>query len=161
MMNDLTLRRLLSCLAWAACWTLVSLGADVACASGSGGGDADGGQAEEEEVSDSPIRGISLGEFRIRAYYPIEAKRSTVTFTLYAIVPSENSADFRSLLEHRTHKVRDQVITAARLVPLPDFDDPKLRDFRRRIMLRLRRTMPELIIDDLYISDFHLEVRGI
>jgi hypothetical protein len=152
-----------NCLIVAALWLLPLCWVDIVRASEPTHGDphATSDASTEEEASDSPIRGVSLGEFSIRAYYPIEAKRSTVTFTLYAIVPSENSADFRSLLEHRTHKVRDQVITATRLVPLSDFDDPKLRDFRRRIMLRLRRTMSELIIDDLYVSDFHLEVRGI
>src|SRR5262249_27666795 len=57
--------------------------------------------AEGPSESDSKTRGIGLGEYHIRAYYPVEAKRSTVAFTLYGIVPSENAAEFERLLENR------------------------------------------------------------
>jgi hypothetical protein len=113
------------------------------------------------EPSESGIHGASLGDFRIRAYYPVEAKRSTVTFTLFAVVATENVAEFERLLENRRHKARDQVIVATRLVPLADFDDPELKEFRRRILLRLRRMLPELAIDDIYVSNFQFEVRDI
>jgi hypothetical protein len=131
-----------------------------AFASGSGGHGAPA-PAQEEEASDSKTRGIELGEFRIRAYYPIEAKRSSVNFRLHAIVPAERASEFRSLLENRRHKVRDQVIVSTRLAPLADYDDSQLEDFRRRILLRLRRVVPELLIDDLYVSEFQLEVRSL
>jgi len=111
--------------------------------------------------SDTGPSGVELGEFRIRAYYPVEAKRSTVAFKLYAIVSSENAVEFEQLLENRHHKTRDQVIVATRMVPLADFDDPKLKEFRRRILMRLHRMLPELAIDDVFVSDFRLEVRDI
>ena len=117
--------------------------------------------AEEVVESDGPIRGIPLGDFRIQAYHAVEAKRSTLTFTLFAVVSSDNAPEFKRLIEHRRHKVRDQTITMARMSSLADFDQPQLTDFRRRILLRLRRIMPELKIDDLYISDFRLNVQGI
>lgn len=120
-------------------------------------------KAEERNANEteSKTRGVALGEYRIRAYYPVEAKRSTVAFTLYGIVASENAGEFERLLENRRQKVRDQVIVATRLVPLADFDDPDLKQFRRRILLRLRRALPELEMDDIYVSDFQLEVREI
>jgi hypothetical protein len=77
------------------------------------------------------------------------------------VVSSDNAPAFKHLIENRRHKVRDQVITIARLSSLADFDQPQLTGFRRRILLRLRRIMPELQIDDLYISDFRLNVQNI
>jgi hypothetical protein len=139
-----------------------SPGADVARASGSAPASQHGAPAEQEQIVEdpnSPIRGILLGEYRIRSYHPVEAKRSTVVFRLHAIVSSENSTQFRELHAHRQHKTRDQVIIATRLAPLAEFDDPQLTEFRRRILLRLRRALPELAIDDIFISDFRLEVR--
>jgi hypothetical protein len=146
----------------ASAWMIGLCAIGDAAASGSAA-DAHGPPAAEEEVieSDGPIRGISLGDFRIQAYHAVEAKRSTLIFTLHAVVSSENAPEFKQLIENRRHKVRDQVITIARMASLADFDQPRLADFRRRILLRLRRIMPELKIDDLYVSDFQLEVRGI
>jgi hypothetical protein len=143
-------------------WAIGLCAVNDAAASGSAA-EAHGAPPAEEEVieSDGPIRGISLGDFRIQAYHAVEAKRSTLIFTLHAVVSSENAPEFKQLIENRRHKVRDQVITIARMASLADFDQPKLADFRRRILLRLRRIMPELKIDDLYVSDFQLEVRGI
>lgn len=116
--------------------------------------------ADAPAVAETDSRGVPLGEFRIRVYHPVEGQKSTATFTLYARVAGGNSAEFEQLLEHRQHKVRDQVITATRLAPLADYDDPSLSEFRRRILLRLRRMLPELPVDDIYVSNFELEVRA-
>lgn len=151
----------LACVSALASWLSPHF-AQVVLASEQAAGEQHGTPAAQiADQSQSPIRGASLGEFRIRAYYPVEARRSTVIFTLHAIVASENSSQFNELLENRRHKARDQVIVATRLTPLADFDDPQLTSFRRRILLRLRRMLPELTIDDLYVSDFKLEVRNL
>lgn len=112
------------------------------------------------ETEASP-RGFELGRFRIRVYHPVEAQKSTVTFRLHAVVADANAAAFERLIMNRTHKVRDQVIVATRLAPLADYDNPELSEFRQRILLRLRRMLPELVIDDIYVSDFELEVRAL
>ena len=121
----------------------------------------DAAEAESDAASDAKIRGIELGEFRIRAYYPVEAQKSTVRFVLYAAVASERFAEAQSLVEARRHKLRDEVITASRMAPLVIFDEAGLKSFRRRILVRLRRTVPELPIDDLYVSDFQLTVKSL
>jgi hypothetical protein len=123
----------------------------------SGHGDSHG----EEEAEDPNSTGIKLGEFRIRSYYAVESQKSSATFTLYATAAEGKLAQSRQLLAHRKHKVRDQVILAARLVPLADFNEPDLASFRRRIVLQLRRTLPELAIENVYISDFDLKLERI
>ena len=47
------------------------------------------------------------------------------------------------------------------MTPLPLFDEADLKSFRRRIFLRLRRALPELAIDDVYISEFQLTVKSL
>lgn len=106
------------------------------------------------------FRGVDLGKYQVRTYYPLEGQKSVVAFTLYATVTKDNAAEFERLLKNRRHKVRDQVIVATRLVPLTDFNDSDLTSFRRRILLRLRRMLPELPIQDVYISDFELSVKA-
>ena len=66
-----------------------------------------------------------------------------------------------SLVEHHQTKIRDEIITATRLTPLGVFEEPDLTKFRRRIMIHLRRTLPELAVDGLYISDFGLIVKSL
>ena len=110
---------------------------------------------------DAKVRGAELGEFRIRAYYPVEAQKSTVRFVLCATVASERFAETQRIVESRQNKLRDQVITATRMTPLTVFDEPGLESFRRRILMRLRRALPELAIDDLYVSDFQLTVKSL
>lgn len=140
--------------------TLGMGGGRPALASG-GGGHGEPAPAAPQEVVDatkSGSNGIDLGQFRIRAYYPAESQKSAVAFALYAKVEKDQLAELRHLLEHRKHKMRDQVIVATRLVPLVEFNDPELKSFRRRILLQLRRTLPELPIENVYISDFELLV---
>lgn len=121
---------------------------------------AEAAEAEIDEA-DAKNNGIELGDYRIRSYYPVQARKSIVRFVLYATAPEGHFAQTKQLVESRQHKVRDQVITATRLVPLAEFDEPDLTSFRRRILLRLRRTLPELTIKDVYVSEFELKVQSL
>ena len=105
-------------------------------------------------------RGIDLGEYLIRSHYPVQAQKSIVRFTLFATTKEERLAKMRSLAAHRKHKIRDQVITVSRMVQLALFDEPDLKTFRRRMLLRLRRALPELVIDEVYVSVFQLHVQS-
>jgi hypothetical protein len=57
--------------------------------------------------------------------------------------------------------LRDLVITATRLTPLNAFQEPDLATFRRRILMRLRRALPELTVEDLYFSEFDLTIKSL
>ena len=113
--------------------------------------------AQDPAVQEKPDRprGIRLGEFVVREYHPIRGDKSTASFTIVASVAAADRERFDNLLVHRRHKVRDQIITATRLIPVSDFDDPQLVNVRRRIRLRLGRTLPELAIQDLLVTDFN------
>jgi hypothetical protein len=131
---------------------------------GHGGGDAHGAKAEEEEIisaeSADGTRAVKLGEFSIRVYHSVSSRKDTVAFVLQARIDKEGFEVFERIYPHRVNKVRDQVILATRLVPIEDYDDPELKKFRRRIYLRLRRSIPELPIADVYLSDFSLAVQS-
>jgi hypothetical protein len=124
-----------------------------------------GAEAEEAESDDigaesaTGFRGIKLGEFKIRMSHTVSSRQDGVSFILYATVKDDDFKDFQHLFENRKIKIRDQVVVATRLVPIEDYDDPELARFRRRILLRLRRTMPELAFDNVYISDFSLSAK--
>jgi hypothetical protein len=118
-------------------------------------------ESTAEATKGNEIHGVSLGEFRIRSYYPVDAQKSTVRFTLYATVKDDHFAEVQRLVEEHRQKLRDQVITVTRLAPLAVFQEPDLAAFRRRIVVRLRRALPELKIDDLYISEFDLTTKSL
>jgi hypothetical protein len=141
---------------------VVSLGMPLV-ALGSDHGGHGGHEPVEEEVVESATgyRGVELGKFSIRTYRPVTQRREDVDFTLYATVKSEDYKDFDRLYKHRANKVKDQVVVATRLLPIDSYDDPELKTLCRRILLRLRRAMPELKFENLYVSDFNLVVEGI
>jgi hypothetical protein len=116
---------------------------------------------ESEHADDASGRGIKLGEFHLRSYYPVEAQKSIIRFVLFATATGDDIADIRRLVRERQHRIRDQVITATRLVPLAELNSPDLKSLRRRILLRLRRTLPDLSLEDVYVSDFQLKVQSL
>lgn len=150
-----------------ACFTtllLTLLGATHAMAGGGGHALDPAVIAAESAIGAKSVtgsRGIHLGEFRLRNYYPSEARKSSIGFICYATVAEEDLEEFRHLFIHRRNKIRDQIVVATRRVPLADYDDPELTAFRRRILLRLRRMMPELAIRDILVSEFQLTVENI
>lgn len=159
---------------WACMLGLVVWNAAANCAVSGGGhtptADAHGGhgtqgeaKAEEVEVSaesKSGYRAIKLGEFQVRTSNSVLSRKDNVHFILHATVKNEDYPTFDRHYRNHKNKTRDQVVTATRLVPIEDYDDPELKKFRRRLLLRLRRALPELPIADLYISDFALSVES-
>ena len=128
---------------------------------GGGGAAAQTVSAEEhakaEEEANAP-RGVKLGDFLTRDFHPISGEKSTLRYSVFGTVATAELEEFERLLINRQHKVRDQITTAARIVPMTDFDDPQLVNFRRRIVLRLRRALPELALQDVYITEFQFTV---
>jgi hypothetical protein len=140
---------------------LCGLSVSPARASGGHGGEeapakADADAIEVSSESADGTRAVKLGEFSIRVYHTVSSRKDTVTFILHAIVAKDKFADFEHFYGIRKNKARDQIVVATRLVPIEDYDDPELKKFRRRILLRLRRSLPELPIADVRLSDFTL-----
>ncbi|QDU54292.1 hypothetical protein [Aeoliella mucimassa] len=109
---------------------------------------------KEAEPEVPPPHAYKLGDFHIKNYRPVEREKVTLSFTVYAEVEDEYNELFEKIWDVRQHRVRNQIITSARLMDPNLFDDPTLHAFRRRIYLRLRRAFPELLIHEIYISDF-------
>ena len=149
----------------ATCRDLRASGHAPAEAHGGGHGDGHGAAEPAADVWDDSLgiknRGVDLGEYHIRAYYPVQAQKSTVRFVLHAQVPAERYQEVSQVISGRLNKLRDQVIIATRMTPLTLFDEPGLDSFRRRILMRLKRAVPELEIDDVLVSDFNLEVQSL
>jgi hypothetical protein len=107
------------------------------------------------------IHGISLGDYRIRSHYQIDAQKSIVRFSLFATVNDEHFGEVNRLVDEHRQKLRDLVIMATRLTPLNAFQEPDLVTFRRRILMRLRRALPDLTVEDLYLSEFDLTIKSL
>src|SRR4051794_41130411 len=118
-------------------------------------------EASSQPSSPDELRGVSLGDFRIRSYYPVDAQKSTVRFTLYAAVKGDHFTEVQHLIEDHRQMLRDQILIATRLAPLATFQEPDLKTFRRRVLLRIRRALPELTVEDLYVSEFDLMIKSL
>ena len=136
---------------------------NVRTASAGHGHDAEPAAAESDADAESgkAIHGVSLGDYRIRSHYQIDAQKSIVRFSLFATVKDQGFGEVKRLVAEHRQKLRDQVIMATRLTPLAVFQEPDLATFRRRVLVRLRRALPELTIEDLYVSDFDLTIKSL
>lgn len=117
-------------------------------------------KATDVEVADENVdapptrRAYKLGDFRIKNFRPVEREKLTLEFTVYVESLEGQQQRFERVWQNHEHRVRNQVITSARLVPPNEFDDPALEALRRRIYLRLRRAVPELPIDKVFVTEF-------
>src|SRR5215470_15595342 len=59
---------------------------------------AEHAEASADAETGKAIHGITLGDYRIRSYYQVDAQKSTVRFTLYATVKDEHFADMQRLV---------------------------------------------------------------
>jgi hypothetical protein len=148
-----------------AAFKLAAIAAALTVRSASGGhehaAEPAAAEASAEDEAGKAIHGVALGDYRIRSYYQVDAQKSTVRFSLFATVKDEHFREVQGLVEEHRQKLRDQVIMATRLTPLSVFQEPDLATFRRRVLVRLRRALPELTIEDLYVSEFDLTIKSL
>jgi hypothetical protein len=95
-----------------------------------------------------------LGEFTVKNFRPVEQEQLVIRLAVYAEVAQDDKTRFEALWPSHQQRVRSQIITATRILSPQEFDDPQLQALRRRIYLRLRRTLPDLPIEQIYVSDF-------
>lgn len=115
-------------------------------------------EKESDEKQKPLYDGILLGEFYLKDFRPISGQKTKFTFTIYAVVETEEKKRLQPIFERRAKRIKDQVITAVRLSEDKDFEDPRLNRMRRRITFRLQRAMPELEFSDVYFTDFRYYV---
>jgi hypothetical protein len=122
---------------------------------------SDHGESAAEAESGRTIHGVSLGDYRIRSHYHVDAQKSVVRFSLFATIKKEHFSEANHVIDEHRQKLRDLVIMATRLAPLAVFQEPDLASFRRRVLVRLRRAIPELTIEDLYVTEFDLAIKSL
>lgn len=117
-------------------------------ASASGGGSAP--PAEKGPA----IKAVSLGQYLISDLRAVEGAKLRVSFELYLDADDEHSHELRALVSSYKHRIRSEVITAIRTCEQTDFEEPDLARMRSRVIARLKRALPELPIDKLYVGAF-------
>lgn len=115
--------------------------------------EAHGEAAEAEHVAIEP-GGFKLGEFSVLNVHHAEGLKSKVLFTLYVEIEEGAEHEFEAAWAHCQRRFEDQVLTTVRMCELTEFQEADLHRFRRRLIVRLRRTLPELPLSELYITDF-------
>jgi hypothetical protein len=118
-------------------------------------------ESSAKASSGKAIHGVSLGDYRIRSYYQVDAQKGTVRFSLFATVKDEHFGQMQRLVEEHRQKIRDQVIMATRLAPLTVFQEPDLATFRRRLLVRLRRAIADFTAEDLCLSEFDVTIKSL
>lgn len=109
----------------------------------------------KDNVAEEPqSRGILLGRFHIRDLRAVEGVKLRLSFALYAEVDEEDAESVAARVEKRKHRIRNEVITAVRTVDQAEFQEPGLEHFRRRLLMRLRRTESTLPIEQLLVGEF-------
>jgi hypothetical protein len=110
-------------------------------------------KGEEEIEEEAPI-GIFLGEYFIRDTHEAENAKTRLSFSLYAAVDPENEKAFAAILARHQSRVHDLVLTAIRLSDNHDFQEPSLDRLKWRMLLRLRRGLPQLKIEHLHFRRY-------
>lgn len=122
----------------------------AASASASGGGGHAAPAAEEGPA----IKAVSLGQYLISDLRAIEGAKLRISFELYLDADEEHLHELRELVGAYKHRIRSEVITAIRICEQTDFEEPDLDRMRSRVIARLKRALPELPIEKLYVGAF-------
>jgi len=122
----------------------------IGSASASGGGGHSAPAADEGPA----VRAVSLGQYLISDLRAVEGAKLRISFELYVDADDEHAHELRELVSAYKHRIRNEVIVAVRTCEQKDFEEPNLDRMRSRVIARLKRALPELPIEKLFVGSF-------
>lgn len=111
-------------------------------------------QKDKDQEQSPPPMALELGEYSLREVRGAEGEKLRVEFVLYASVDPKFYDQIKTLHKKLKHRVREQVLIAARMCETKDFLEPGLERLKRRIMLRMKRTLPLMRFEALHLYDY-------
>lgn len=139
------------CLSFIVAWAVPqsSAGADAA--------DPAAEASDEQQAEDvEPPLTFDLGKFRLRDLRPTRGVTADLNFSLHLQLRAGTSSAAAEALQHWKHRLRDQTITAVRMAEMIDFSDPDLATVQRLIRVRVNRTLPKPMVEQVLMTTFTL-----
>ena len=111
-----------------------------------------GGPPTPEQESIRPT--LDLGNFKINDLRPTRNETAKLTFKLHLVFSEKLSKAQATQLESWKHRLRDQVITAIRITPTKDFQQPDLSHMRRKILIRVNRLFHAKLAEEVLMTEY-------
>ncbi|NOZ39492.1 MAG: hypothetical protein GXP24_04615 [Planctomycetes bacterium] len=109
----------------------------------------------DSDVENEKVRPtLDLGKFKINDLRPTRNETAKVTFSLHLAFSQNLSEAQVTQLERWKHRLRDQVITAIRITPTKDFQEPNLGHLRRKILVRVNRLFQAKIAEEVLLTEY-------
>lgn len=110
---------------------------------------------EESDAEQESVRPrIDLGKFKINDLRPTRNETAKLTFSLHLAFSKDLNKAQVAELEHWKHRLRDQVITAIRITPTKDFQEPDLSRLRRKILIRVNRLFQANLAEEVLLTEY-------
>ncbi len=97
---------------------------------------------------------IDLGKFNMRELRPIRNQTMEVSFAVHLAWSDSVDEKLAARLEHWRHRLRQQVIICIRTSDPTVLLEPSLAKLRRKIFLRVNRTLKSVIVEEVLFSSF-------
>ncbi len=117
-------------------------------------GEAASADAEPANEQETVRPTLDLGDFKINDLRPTRNETAKVTFSLHLAFSKDLTKAQVTQLARWKHRLRDQVITAIRITPTKDFQEPDLSRLRRKILIRVNRLFNTKIAEEVLLTEY-------
>lgn len=101
---------------------------------------------------------IDLGAFHVKDLRPARNETAKLSFTIHLALQQSVSQSTVKQLERWQHRLRNEVLIAIRLTETKEFLEPNLDKFRRRILVRVNRTLKAILVSEALLTEFTFTV---
>lgn len=97
---------------------------------------------------------LNLGTIQLVNVEPTQGLTAHMSFDLHLKFDPQTDPQVIEELDHWQHRLREQVIVAARATEIHDILDPELKHFRKQILYRINRVLKAPIVTDALFANF-------
>jgi len=105
--------------------------------------------AKEPELTE-----VDLEKYKITSFQPASAITLRIEFHLFGMVKHEKSEEFKTLLEAKKNRVRDNVMAIIRSADMNDLTDPALGLLKRKILETTNKALGKPLLQGVAFAEF-------